>query len=261
MLISFVKMQAQGNDFVIVNLLGDKDMPFDPVGLARAICDRRLGVGADGLVFLRDDALADARMVIYNSDGSLASMCGSALRCCAWLLAAKKKKRQLLIFTDSGPKSVEVDLPDPFVHANLGAPRVTELKLVLDGIEGSLVDVGNLHFVSWWDDLDSDPHLVHGSAIEHSPGYPNGINAMFAKVLSPDEIDLKIWENACGPTLACGTGATATVLTGLELGLLNQEVKVNMPGGQVVIKKDEVGDFILSGPVTEVFNGTYQWKI
>jgi len=260
-LINFTKMQAQGNDFVMVLLLGNKDMPLDVMGLANAICDRRLGVGADGLVFLRDDDMADARMIIYNSDGSRAAMCGSALRCSAWLLAAHFKKRQLLIATDSGLKSVEVEQGSTMVHANLGAVNLLEESLELSGIEGSLVNVGNLHFVSWWDNLDDDPHLTHGSAIEHSPAYEGGLNAMFAKVLAPDEIELKIWENACGPTLACGTGASATVKTGLSKGLLSGCVKVNMPGGQVSVMQSGTGDFILSGFVTEVFNGAYRWKI
>jgi len=259
-LINFIKMQAQGNDFVMVNLLGNKDLPLDPPGLAKAICDRRLGVGADGLVLLRDDEIAAARMIIYNSDGSRAAMCGSALRCSAWLLAGTGKKSQLLISTDSGPKSVEVEHAARMVHANLGAPRLVELKLELDGIDGSLVDVGNLHFISWWDSLDDDPHLKHGFAIEHSPGFEHGLNSMFARIISPQEIELKIWENACGPTLACGTGATATVRTGLAKGLLSGEVKVIMPGGTVGIKEDGAGDFILSGFVEDVFNGAYLWK-
>jgi len=260
-LINFIKMQAQGNDFVMLNLLGNKELPLDPPGLAKAICDRRLGVGADGLVLLRDDEIAAARMIIYNSDGSRAAMCGSALRCSAWLLAGQGKKNQLLISTDSGPKSVEVEYTDKMVHANLGAPRLMEAKLELEGIEGSLVDVGNLHFISWWDALDDDPHLQYGYSLEHSPAYEQGLNAMFARVISPQEIDLKIWENACGPTLACGTGATATVRAGLQKGLLSGEVKVNMPGGTVSVKEDSAGDFILSGYVEDVFNGAYRWKI
>lgn len=261
MLINFSKMQAQGNDFVMVNLLGNKDMPLDAVGLAKAVCDRRLGVGADGLVFLRDDEMAAARMVIYNSDGSRAAMCGSALRCSAWLLTGLSKKSQLLIATDSGLKSVEVDHSERMVHANLGAPKLVHPELEISGIEGSLVDVGNLHFVSWWDTLEDDPHLKHGFAIEHSPGFGSGLNAMFASVLSAQEIELKIWENACGPTLACGTGAVATVKVGYQKGLLIGEVLVRMPGGEVAIKEDTAGDYILSGYVEEVFSGAYRWKI
>lgn len=259
-MIEFSKMQAQGNDFVILEP-GDQEPVQDLAGLAIAICDRRYGVGADGLVLLRDTADADAEMIIYNSDGSRAAMCGSALRCCGWLLARKTHKRQVLIATGAGIKSVETDPESGVVHANLGMPEILEEELELDEVRGSIVSTGNLHFVSWWDDLSNDPHLVHGGRIEHSPGWGKGLNSMYAKVISPNQIQLKIWENACGPTLACGTGATATVKTGYEQGILKGKVKVMMPGGEVEIWQDNGGDLILSGKVTEVFGGSYKWKI
>lgn len=260
-MLDFRKMQAQGNDFVVINLKGGKVLPITEAKLAVVICDRRLGIGADGLVLIKDDPISDAMMLIFNSDGSRAGMCGSALRCVGWLLASKGKKNQLLINTDAGLKSVEVMREEMMVHANLGTPVILEKELELDGVSGSLVDVGNLHFVSWWDDLTGEPHLAHGPKIEKTEGYERGINSMYARMISPQEIELKIWENGVGPTLACGTGATATVKTGYALGLLEGQVCVHLPGGDVFLSQDSSGDLILSGQVNEVFTGSYLWKI
>lgn len=261
MLIEFSKMQAQGNDFVIVDLMDGSALPPRVEELAEAICDRRFGVGADGLVFLLDDPAADFRMRIYNSDGSLAMMCGSALRCCAWLGAVKLDKDELLIATESGMRSAW--LSHPVVYANLGKAEILGTETEISGIKGSVVDVGNLHFISWWESLESNPHLQYGGSIEEESlqHFPQGVNAMFAKVISPQQLDLKIWERGCGATLACGTGAVSTVKAGINQGLLEGEIKVNMPGGSVSVSQTADHDLILGGGVEEVFRGVYPWKI
>lgn len=259
MLIPFIKMQAQGNDFVFLKQPQQETQELPR--LAQSICDRHFGVGADGLVLVIDDEEADARMVIYNSDGTRPAMCGSALRCTGWLVGQKKQKDALRIRTDSGFREVQVDRDRGEVTAVIGYPQLREKDLVLFGLKGSLVDVGNLHFVTWWDDLEPKPHLLFGAKIEKTAGYESGINSMYARRISADEVELLIWENACGATLACGTGASATLKVGVELGLLNSEVTIHMPGGSVQARLNPDQGVSLSGAVKEVFEGAFPWKI
>lgn len=259
MLIPFTKMQAQGNDFVFLKQPQQEAQELPR--LAQSICDRHFGVGADGLVLVIDDEEADARMVIYNSDGTRPAMCGSALRCTGWLVGQKKQKDALRIRTDSGFREVQVDRVKGEVTAVIGYPQLREKDLVLFGLKGSLVDVGNLHFVTWWDDLEPRPHLLFGAKIEKTAGYESGINSMYARRISADEVELLIWENACGATLACGTGASATLKVGVELGLLNSEVTIHMPGGSVQARLNPDQGVSLSGAVKEVFEGAFPWKI
>lgn len=261
MLIPFTKMQAQGNDFVFLKQPLREALWEEMPRLAQSICDRHFGVGADGLVLVLEDEEADARMVIYNSDGTRPAMCGSALRCTGWLVAANGQQDALKIKTDSGLREVQVDRDKGEVTAVIGYPQIREKDLVLFGLKGSLVDVGNLHFVTWWDDLTPNPHLLFGAKIEKTAGYESGINSMYARRISAEEIELKIWENACGATLACGTGASATLKVGFELGLLESEVSIHMPGGSVQARLNPDSGVSLGGAVKEVFEGAFPWKI
>ena len=258
MLIPFSKMQAQGNDFVILQMLHTIEVSLPWQDLAKAICDRRKGVGADGLVLLLADPDADARMVIYNSDGSHAAMCGSALRCCARLVGTLQHKGDLRFATDSGVLGADINGDE--ISVNLGKPEMLEQTLVLEGIEGSLIGVGNRHFVSFQNDLRGQ-EFEFGPALEQHPHFPDGVNVEFVRALSPGEIEMTVWERGAGATLACGTGAVASVFCGIQKGLLEPEVRVNMPGGTVLIRADQNGEFILAGPVEHTFNGVYTWKI
>ena len=262
MLIPFTKMQAQGNDFVILNLLGQTEVKYQLDELAEDVCEPAFGIGADGLVALLDDSEADARMLIYNSDGSRAAMCGSALRCCAQLLGSLLDKTELTLNTDSGLKAARLESTPAGdrVCVNLGQPRMLNEEASLNGLRGCLVDVGNLHYVTFWDDLQ-DQHLVHGEAIEKNHPYDRGVNSQFVEVISRQEILMNIWENGAGPTLACGTGAVASVFCGCHKGQLAAPVTVTMPGGTVLIDILEDGSYTLAGEVETVFNGVYRWKI
>jgi diaminopimelate epimerase len=259
MLIPFIKMHAQGNDFVILDGFSSPlpELPFSI--LAEQMCRIHTGIGADGLVLLSPCDNAAAKMTIYNSDGSLAEMCGSALRCVSFLTYQKTQLSEFIVNTDSGLKPVFVCAKTGDVTVNLGTPKLKLSNYNAEGITGDLVDIGNLHFVVWQSDLSSNPHLKFGNALEHHSGFPRSVNAHFAKVISPNEIDIKIWERACGPTLACGTGAASVVFSGITKGYISSPVKVNMPGGEVTII-EEGGAYLLSGQVTQVFCGEYLWK-
>lgn len=258
MLIPFSKMQAQGNDFVILQMLHTRDISLPWQDLSKEICDRRKGVGGDGLVLILADAEADARMVIYNSDGSRAAMCGSALRCCARLVGKLQNKSNLRFATDSGILDAVIEAEE--ISVNLGKPQMLEENLVLEGIEGNLIGVGNRHFVSFQNELKGQ-EIEFGPVLEQHPHFPDGVNVEFARVISDGEIDMTVWERGAGATLACGTGAVASVFCGIQKGFLEHEVRVNMPGGSVLIRALENGEFILAGPAEHTFNGVYTWKI
>jgi len=260
MLVPFIKMHAQGNDFVVIDFFAnDLDVSNFEV-LAAAICARHFGVGADGLVLMKPTAQADARMKIYNSDGSCAEMCGSALRCVASLLLKRLRSKTVSILTDSGLKTATAD--DENIKVNLGQAAIVQEDMQVEGFKGDLVDIGNPHFIIFGADLDHDPHLKYGAMLEHHPIFPTSVNVHFVKILDRQNIRIKIWENAVGATLACGTGAASTVFAGIQKGLLDNKVRVDLPGGVVNIRYEEQsGDIYLIGPVSEVFVGKYQWKI
>lgn len=254
-------MQAQGNDFVILNALQHPLADLDFEALAQSMCRRRFSIGADGLVLLMPTPEADAQMIIYNNDGSRAEMCGSALRCVAQLSSLHYDKYRLQILTDSGIKSAEILPQDGIVRVNLGRARILKAAYTVESFIGDLVDIGNPHYVLWRDDLRDDPQLKYGSHLEHHPAFETPVNVHFARVLSPTQIEMKIWEHACGATLACGTGAACTVSSGIHRGLLEHDVKVLVPGGELGISYvAESGDLLLSGTVSTAFTGIFTWK-
>lgn len=259
MLIPFIKMQAQGNDFVIWDMRSNGDIPELVSALSIAICDRRFGVGADGLVIIRPSTESDARMIIYNSDGSRAAMCGSALRCVASLVSPTAHTAPLSIATDSGIKTANVNLTE--VVVDMGTPRFVERNIYLHGLLGNVVDTGNLHFVCITENLEEEPHKTHGHLLENDPTFPQGLNSQFAHITGKNELELLIWERGAGATHACGTGAVATVFSGVRSGLLIPPCIVDMPGGRVRVTETPSGTFTLAGEVQTVFRGEYQWRI
>jgi diaminopimelate epimerase len=259
MLIQFIKMQAQGNDFVVIDLRAGTDEFPGQERLAKTICDRRFGIGADGLVIITASGEADARMTIFNADGSRAEMCGSALRCVTWLIARNTDVKNFTIATDSGIRSCEAT-PDG-ASVDLGTPRFLEDNIYLQGLWGSVVDIGNLHFVCLLDELDNDPHLAFGPLLENDPAFPQGLNSQFIHCTSANSIEMVIWERGSGATFACGTGAVASVFTGIQMGILAGTVSVRMPGGAVRVSHTPSGTYALAGNVSIVFQGEYQWTI
>ncbi|MDD2331712.1 MAG: diaminopimelate epimerase [Candidatus Cloacimonetes bacterium] len=262
MLIPYIKMQAQGNDFVILNRLSIKYPSLDFPALAKSICKRKLSVGADGLVILDASVLADAKMTIFNADGSQAQMCGSALRCITSILHKKFDRDEFIIETDSGVKSGKVITEGGIESIEVLLGKVTLLgEKEIDSFTGGWMEVGNSHFVVFRESLSDKPHLRYGSYLEYHEAFDEPVNVMFARKISAGEIELVIWERGCGATLACGTGATATVAYGIARQGLDKKVKVNMPGGYVYVRFDpETMDYALCGSVSEISYGEYLWK-
>ena len=253
MKLNFVKMQAQGNDYLFFDLRGRTFPLLNLEKLAIAISDRHFGVGSDGIVLILDDAENDAFMRIFNADGSEAPMCGSALRCTTWLLAKDFPfQSSFRISTLAGQKTGQ-KLADNQIKVNLGSAKILATENFAQRT-WHLVDIGNPHAISFEKDLAAGRAAQMGAEIENK----FDANIEFVEILSETELNLQVWERGSGVTLACGTGAAAAVAAGIEAKLLAGKVQVNLPGGQVWVEKSQ-DQLFLSGAVTEVF--TASWEV
>jgi diaminopimelate epimerase len=258
MSLPFLKMHAQGNDFVFLDFREkghDEKLAFR---WATALCDRHFGIGADGLALLEKPRLGgDVRLTIYNSDGSPAEICGSALRCLLGLLGRDGDRREFVIETLRGMHRGTIEVPGlhPVTRVDLGIP--TSLGTVsAGGLSGERVELENPHLVIFTTGSVREEALRHGPALETS--IPGGVNVHFARVQNPRELDLATWERGAGATLACGTGAGSTVWTGHRRGLLAERVAVHQPGGTVTVEITAEGRVSLEGEVNFVFSGEWE---
>ncbi len=271
--IKLTKMQGCGNDFVILDYYefvksGWTDMSETAIKL----CDRHFGVGADGLIIPNQKAEgADIGWFFYNSDGSTAQMCGNGMRCFAKYVYDKKllDKKSFSVKTLAGIISPEV-LDDGNVRVNMSKPILESEKIpfipqnnlnykisVKNRIfEGNAVSMGNPHFVIFIKDDEDLLSLAknYGPEIEVSAEFPEKTNVEFVKIKSPSKIDLCVWERGCGITLACGTGACASVAAGVLNGFLGSSVEVKLPGGIVNIEwQGPDHNIFMTGPAEYVF--------
>lgn len=280
--VPFSKVEGLGNDFVVVDLRPGrpaedaKDLMQTP-SVVRNVCDRHFGVGADGVLAILPGVEGDARMRVLNADGSEAEMCGNGIRCVAKVLFEDDeglRKPVIRIDTGAGLLECAVDAQDAevaTVAVQMGRPRLTRAEIPMAGGEPddvavqsrmsisdndfvfTAVSMGNPHVVIFVDDPSADlRHLAttFGPRIENAPLFPKRANVEFARVRG-DEIDLVVWERGCGITLACGTGACATVVAAYLEGRLggNVETQVHLLGGTLHITVD-TGDEPASGDAT-----------
>lgn len=267
--IKFTKMHGNGNDFIVINALG-QNLPQLPEK-AKALCDRRFGIGCDQLLVLRPSEVADLRMLIYNNDGSEVEMCGNGIRCFA--LYAKKRQlipgEELSVETLGGVKKirilnelVEVDMGEPILKApqipvNLEG-MVIGKTMDLNGHTYSItcVSMGNPHCVMFVDNVDDYPVKKIGPLFENYSLFPKRINVEFAQILDKNSIKLRVWERGAGETLACGTGACATAVAAVLNGHTNRRVNVRLPGGDLEIHWSEKDNHVyMTGAGMEVFEG------
>ena len=248
----FVKMEGLGNDFVVV------DGPLAPAAAeVAAWCDRRRGIGADGLLVVTPESPDRVRMEYWNADGSPAEMCGNGLRCVARHAIAGEMVAgpAFTVATAVGDRPV-VLLDDTTVRALIGVfsedgPAPFEVA----GYHMESVSVGNPHAVAFVDDCYAVPVTAVGPIVEGDPHFPQRTNVEFATVVSSSRLDLRVWERGVGETLACGTGAAAAAALAHRRGLTGARVTVVLPGGPLVI--EIVGDEVWSeGPARVVFTGT-----
>lgn len=261
----FVKYQGLGNDFIFMedfggNLLGRGEM------LAQALCHRQFGIGADGLVFITKEA-GLYTMRIFNADGTEAEMCGNAVRCLAHYLLdhGYVQGPVFQVGTMSGAK--EIRLADEWYVVDMGEPDFSfsqgqPVEIVSHGVawQAYPVSMGNPHGVVFVDDLATFDLATWGPRLEHAEVWPSGANIEFTQVLSPNQIEVKVWERGAGATLACGTGACAAAVVASRLGLTQEltagAIRVSLPGGVLAIHAGVDNHIFMAGPAVKVFSGT-----
>ena len=273
---TFVKCQALGNDFVIIEDIEER-YDFQP-DIVRRICDRHFGIGADGLMVVRPSRNADFFMLFFNPDGSKAEMCGNGIRCFAAYLYKHGlvSKEAIRIETGGGPREVLLVLEQgklSAVRVNMGRPTFNtadipmnveqhefiDEPLSVDGLEAraTCLAVGNPHCVIFVEDLEEARVQEQGPLIEKNQIFPNRVNVEFVQVIKPDEIKVRVWERGAGETLACGTGACASVLAGVRNRLVSRKAKVCLPGGCLDVEWAEDDFVFLTGSSQEVFRGEF----
>ena len=289
----FTKMHGAGNDYIYVDGF-TQPAPREPAALARAMSDRHTGVGGDGLILILPSDVADARMRMFNADGSEAEMCGNGIRCVAkyvydnWIARQPGLKIEtargvlsLDLHTNRGRvEQVRVNMGRPILKAAEIPTRLTgeppvEVELVVPGGGGSLresrvcsrseqttlkatcVSMGNPHCVLFVDGLSDEMVRGLGPQIERHAAFPARTNVEFAQVVSPRELRMRVWERGAGETLACGTGACAAVVAGVLSGRTERRVACQLPGGHLDVEWAASGDVFLTGPAVEVFSGEW----
>jgi len=281
MKINFSKMHGLGNDFIMINDLDENLNNYSK--LAKKLCDRHFGIGADGIILIQNSQQneADFKMRIFNSDGSEAEMCGNGIRCFAHYLYLNDltDKKKLKIETLAGlikPEIIDFGTHESTVKVNMGKPSYTleslninqELiddeidnlwyyPIIIEGKEYLLngASMGNPHVVIYVDNLDNIDLKKLGPIIEENPLFKKGTNVEFVKIENENELDVKVWERGAGITLACGTGACATAAVSIDQERVNNNIQINLPGGPLQISKNENNEMIMTGPSTLVFKG------
>src|SRR5262245_39133291 len=289
-------MQGCGNDYIYVDCFTNP-MPHDPPGLSRAISDRHFGVGSDGLILLCPSDKADARMRMYNADGSEAEMCGNGIRCVAKYVYdhGLVRKPTLKIETGRGiltldlevsggsVRQVRVDMGEPILEAdripttlpgnppkdvNLVLPNLTEFPAVkgllavsTERFRATCVSMGNPHCVIFVDEITDMHVLCAGPVIEKHPSFPRKTNVEFVKVNRPDDVTMRVWERGSGETLACGTGACAVCVAGAVTGRTQRRVTIHLRGGDLQLHWSENDNHVyMTGPAVEVCTGDWPEK-
>lgn len=271
----FWKMHGLGNDYIVIDNRDGKISSARAAALAKALCERRFSVGADGLLLVCVSEVADARMRIFNADGSEAEMCGNGIRCFAKYCYENgvARKTELTVETLAGIKrtwltvengvvtSVKVDMGKPALERSripmLGQGQCINEDLQVNGstYKVTCLSVGNPHCVIFVDNVDAFPVQQIGPKIENHSVFPKRTNVEFAQVLSTSEVKARVWERGCGETFACGTGACATVVAGNLLKKLGSKVQVHLLGGDLEVEYNGAQLF-LRGPAEKVFEGT-----
>jgi diaminopimelate epimerase len=274
----FTKMHGIGNDYVYVDTFR-QPAPADPARLAVAVSDRHFGVGSDGLILIMPSERADARMRMFNADGSEGEMCGNGVRCVARYLYDHGLARKERVSVETGRGILTLDLEIKAgkvdrVRVDMGVPilKSADIPTLLPGdppvdvsisvedrqVAVTAVSMGNPHAVAFVDDVSRFPLEALGPALEHHPKFPRRVNFHVVEVVGPAEIRMRTWERGSGITLACGTGACAVCVAGVLTGRTRREVLAHLPGGDLSLEWPRAGSPVfMAGPATEVFSGDW----
>jgi diaminopimelate epimerase len=274
----FTKMQGAGNDYIYLDCFRNS-MPRDPAGLSRAMSNRHFGIGSDGLILICPSEKADARMRMFNADGSEAEMCGNGLRCVAKYVYdhALVRKPSLQIETGRGVLNVDleiagggvrqatIDMGQPILEASRipttlpgNPPTNTALSVSDHACQVTCLSMGNPHCVLFVDSITDALVLGLGPKIETHPAFPKRTNVEFVRVNNPDDVTVRVWERGSGETLACGTGACAVAVAGVIAGRTQRHIVAHMLGGDLSLNWSESDNHVyLTGPAVEVFSGEW----
>ena len=271
--VKFWKMHGLANDYVVIDNRSRHINSAEAVGLARKLCERRFSVGADGLLLVENSGVADAKMRIFNVDGSEAEMCGNGIRCFAKYCYENNivRTNEVAVETLAGIKKTWLTVETSvviFVKVDMGVPTLERSKIPMVGAgkcvnqdlqvngeqyKATCLSVGNPHCVIFVDRLNDFPVQTLGPKIENYSLFPKRTNVEFAQVLNKSEVKVRVWERGCGETLACGTGACATVVAGNLVGKTGNKVRVHLLGGDLEVEYAE--RLFLSGPAEKVYEG------
>jgi diaminopimelate epimerase len=279
--IPFVKMEGIGNDYIYVDALPGRGVSPPALGdlpdLARRMSDRHHGIGADGLILIRPSTVADARMQMFNADGSESEMCGNGIRCVARYLRDEGVVTGAATTIETGAGVLELEYcmdgnRVAAVRVNMGAPRLKRVDIPMLGAPGRVIDepfvvdgrevlvtavsMGNPHCVIFVDDVEAAPVTTLGPRIENDPRFPRRTNVEFVQVLDQGRVRQRTWERGAGETLACGTGASAVCVAGVLTGRTQPVLRNELRGGVLLLDWPGPGQPVfMEGPAREVFRG------
>ncbi|MGQ9569450.1 MAG: diaminopimelate epimerase [Thermodesulfovibrionales bacterium] len=276
---TFTKMHGLGNDFILIDCLNNKfkiqDSKFKI--LAKNLCHRRFGIGADQLLLLCSSKIADYRMRIFNADGSEVEMCGNGIRCIAKYIWGKglSDKNVLNIETLAGiikPEKagdmIKVDMGEPVfepdkipvnivINESRAKDRIIDYPLKIEDKVFSItcLSMGNPHAVIFVKGISDFPVSFCGPLIQNNPIFPKRTNVEFVEVINKDEVKVRVWERGAGETMACGTGASAVAVAANTEGFTNRALTVHLTGGDLFIEWAEDNHVYMTGPAVKVFEG------
>ena len=283
--IIFEKYQGNGNDFIIIDSRGNEifnNFKSKDIFDIKKLCDRQFGIGGDGVIFIKEsDGNNFAKMIIYNSDGSEAQMCGNGIRCLVEYIHRSNKETinssEYRIETKAGLKIAQYN--DGEITVKMGKPILdtNQIPTTIDTKhkhlpsylfkesnfeqQGYAVGMGNPHLIFFIKDINKISLSLLGPIFENNKLFPEKTNVHFSQIIDRDNIKVRVWERGAGPTLACGTGACAVHVAAFKLGLCNSETTINLPGGNLKIKWSRLDDEILmTGYAKKVFSGKYFLK-
>ena len=274
----FVKMHGLGNDFVFIEDKTGQDKDYTV--LARAMCNRHTGIGADGLIVIVDSRVADVRMRIINSDGSEAEMCGNGIRCFAKYVydSGIIEKKQFTVETPAGIMEPEItvgaDNKAELITINMGRPSFNRSEIPMEGTDGRVLNedlgvdgenwkstsllMGVPHTVTYVDDVDSVDIEKIGPLFEKHEAFPKHTNINFAQQMDDRTVKVRTWERGAGATLACGTGSCSVAVASFLNGRTGREVDIQLPLGTLHIEyREEDGNVYMTGPAAVSFTGTW----
>lgn len=274
----FVKMHGLGNDFVFIEDKTGQDKDYTV--LARAMCNRHTGIGADGLIVIVDSRVADVRMRIINSDGSEAEMCGNGIRCFAKYVydSGIIEKKQFTVETPAGIMEPEItvgaDNKAELITINMGRPSFNRSEIPMEGTNGRVLNedlgvdgenwkitsllMGVPHTVTYVDDVDSVDIEKIGPLFEKHEAFPKHTNINFAQQMDDRTVKVRTWERGAGATLACGTGSCSVAVASFLNGRTGREVDIQLPLGTLHIEyREEDGNVYMTGPAAVSFTGTW----